>query len=159
LSSAQVSIQPLPLTGREVMGLDVGLKDLPATAEGVGVEHPRLKRQAARLGERILQKVRRQQGDYHLRTALALPRHYDILYLADPRAANLVRSHCRSRSFSDSGRASSGPCSPARQHGPERESCWSHAGVMLESCWSHTGVSTMLRAGTVSERWLRSPWR
>ena len=47
--------------------------------------------------------MRRQRRDFHHKTALALLRQYDIIYLEDLRVANLVRSHHLSKSISDAG--------------------------------------------------------
>src|SRR5262249_44451289 len=106
---------------------DVGLQVFLAKAEGAAVENPRHYRRtakalvtvqkrlsrrkkrgkrgwkAARLVAGKHQTVRRQRRDVHLMTALALVCHLNVLCLADLSAANLVRSHCRSKSISDAG--------------------------------------------------------
>jgi putative transposase len=49
------------------------------------------------------QKVRRQRTDFHHKTALALVRQYDVLYLEDLQVANMVRNHHLAKSISDAG--------------------------------------------------------
>jgi putative transposase len=113
-SCADVPTEPLPLTGRET-GIDVGLKVFLITAEGQPVENPR----HYRTGERALKKaylrvwrrkqgshrrrkavqvlakqhqhVRRQRSDFHHKTALALVRTYDTIYIEAIQAANVSR--------------------------------------------------------------------
>jgi putative transposase len=113
-SCVDVPAQPLPLTGQET-GIDVGLKVFLITAEGDGVENPRhyrraereLKKAQRRVSRRkkgskrrkkaaqVLakrhQKVRRQRTDFHHKTALALMRRYDTIYLEDLQISNLSR--------------------------------------------------------------------
>ena len=113
-SCVDVPMQPLPLTGQET-GIDVGLKAFLITAEGAMVENPhhyrraerelkkaqrrvsrrkkgskRRKRAAQVLAKRH-QKVRRQRRDFHHKTALALVRQYDTIYLEDLQISNLSR--------------------------------------------------------------------
>jgi IS605 OrfB family transposase len=114
ISCAEVPTEPLPLTGRET-GIDVGLKVFLVTADGKAVENPRLYRKAeqqlARAPRRVSrrkkgskrrkkavkllarkhQKVQRQRGDFHQKTALALVREYDTIYLEDLQVCNMVR--------------------------------------------------------------------
>jgi putative transposase len=109
-----VPTKPLPLTGRET-GIDVGLKVLLVTADGTYVENPgitakpnknrrrlsvacRGARRAVGVGgkrwgsaPRRIQKVKRQRHDFHHKTALALVREYDVIYLEDLRIRNLSR--------------------------------------------------------------------
>ena len=125
-SCAEAPIQPLPLTGHET-GIDVGLKSFLVTAEGEVVENPRhyrkaerdlkkaqrrvsrrkkgsnRRRKAVKLLARKQQKVRRQRQDFHHKTALALVRQYDTIYLEDLRVRNLVRNHHLAKSISDAG--------------------------------------------------------
>jgi putative transposase len=113
-SCAEVPVEPLPLTGCET-GLDVGLKVFLVTAEGESVENPRHHRKAERELKiaqkrvsrrkpgskrrrravtqcaRKYQKVKRQRTDFHHKTALALVRQYDVLYLEDLQIRNLTR--------------------------------------------------------------------
>jgi putative transposase len=113
-SCVEVPAQPLAQTGQET-GIDEGLKVFLITADGQIVESPRHHRTA----ERELQKaqrhvsrrkkgskrrakaaahcgkkqqhVRRQRSDFHHKTALALVRQYDTIYVEAMQAANLSR--------------------------------------------------------------------
>jgi putative transposase len=111
-SCADVPIEPLPLTGRET-GIDVGLRVFLITADGQPVENPRhyrtaekqLKKAQLRVSRRkqgskrrrkavlVLAKqhqhVRRQRRDFHHKTALALVRAYDTIYVEAIQPANL----------------------------------------------------------------------
>ena len=126
ISCADVPAQPLPPTGRET-GIDVGLKVFLITADGDVVENPRLHRR----GEKQLKKaqrrvsrrkkgskrrgkavgllgkqhqtVKRQRADFHHKTALALLRDYDTIYLEDLQVANMVRNRHLAKSISDAG--------------------------------------------------------
>jgi putative transposase len=114
LACAEVPIEPLPPTGRET-GIDVGLKVFLTTAEGDAVENLRHHRTAerdlkkaqkhvsrrkkgskrrakaaAQCGKKH-QHVRRQRSDFHHKTALALVRQYDVIYVEAMQAANLSR--------------------------------------------------------------------
>ena len=121
-----VPVQPLPPTGAET-GIDVGLKVFLVTADGAVVENPRhyrkaekqlvkaqrrvsrrklgsnRRRKAVRVLARKHQKVKRQRRDFHHKTALALLRRYDVIYLEDLRVANLVQNPYLSKSISDAG--------------------------------------------------------
>ena len=125
-SCVDVPVQPLPPTGQET-GIDVGLKVFLVTAEGVIIENPRHYRKAERelkkaqrrvsrrkkgskrrkkavqLLARKHQKVKRQRRDFHHKTALALLRQYDTIYLEDLQVANLVRNSHLSKSIHDAG--------------------------------------------------------
>jgi len=126
ISCADVPAQPLPPTGRET-GIDVGLKVFLITADGDVVENPRLHRR----GEKQLKKaqrrvsrrkkgskrrgkavgllgkqhqtVKRQRADFHHKTALALLRDYDTIYLEDLQVANMVRNRHLAKRISDAG--------------------------------------------------------
>ena len=113
-SCAEVPIEPLPLTGKET-GIDVGLNVFLVTAEGEPVDNPRYARRAGReltKAQRCVsrrkkgsqrwrkaihqcaqkhQKVKRQRSDFHHKTALALVRKYDTIYLEDLQIRNLSR--------------------------------------------------------------------
>jgi putative transposase len=110
----EVPTQPLPITGQET-GIDVGLKVFLITADGADVENPRhyrraerrLKKAQQRVSRRkqgskrrkkavqVLarkhQKVKRQRTDFHHKTALALVRAYDTIYLEDLQISNMSR--------------------------------------------------------------------
>jgi putative transposase len=124
ISCAEVPIVPLPATGQET-GIDVGLKVFLITADGEAVENPRhyrkaerrlaraqrrvsrrtkgstRRRKAVQLLQRHHQRVQRQRRDFHHKTALALLRQYDVIYLEDLQVANLVRNHHLAKSISD----------------------------------------------------------
>src|SRR5258707_11497580 len=113
-SCADVPTAPLPLTGRET-GIDVGLKVFLIPAEGDVVANPRHYRKAekalAKAQQRVRrrkkgskrrkkavkllakqhQHVRRQRADHHHKTALALVRQYDTIYVEAIQPANLSR--------------------------------------------------------------------
>src|SRR5260221_3260113 len=125
-SCAEVPAQPLPPTGRET-GIDVGLKVFLITAEGDAVENPRhyrpgekklakaqrrvsrrkkgSKRRRKAVGhlQRAHQTVQRQRADFHHKTALALLREHDVIYLEDLRVANMVRNPHLAKSITDAG--------------------------------------------------------
>jgi putative transposase len=124
ISCADVPIAPLPATGHET-GIDVGLKVFLITADGQVVENLRYYRKAERalrkaqrrvsrrtkgsrrrrkaiaLLKRTHQHVQRQRHDFHHKTALALLRTYDVIYLEDLRVANMVRNHHLAKRISD----------------------------------------------------------
>jgi putative transposase len=126
ISCAEVSVEPLPLSGNET-GIDVGLKVFLVTADGEVVENPRHYRAAERrlaraqrrvsrrtkgskrhrkavhLLARTHQKVKRQRTDFHHKTSLALLRAYDVIYLEDLQVCNLVRNRHLAKSISDAG--------------------------------------------------------
>jgi putative transposase len=113
-SCADVPTEPLPLTGKET-GIDVGLQVFLITADGQIVENPRhyrtaekrLKKAQQRVSRRQKgskrrakavrqcakqhQHVRRQRLDFHHKTALALVRAYDTIYVEAMQPANLSR--------------------------------------------------------------------
>jgi putative transposase len=106
IACAEVPTAPLPPTGREI-GIDVGVRVLLVTADGVVVQNPRYyrkaerylakcqhrvaqrqqgshrRRKAAKLLAKAHQTVRRQRTDFHHKTALALVRQFDAIYLED----------------------------------------------------------------------------
>src|SRR5262249_40928596 len=128
-SCAEVSIQQLPVTGRET-GIDVGLKVFLATADGETVENPRHLRkseqQLAKAQRRVSrrkkcsnrcnkakkllakkhQKVRRQRRDFHHKVSLLLVREYDTIYIEDLRVATMMRNRHLAKSLADAGWAS-----------------------------------------------------
>ena len=125
-SCADVPTEPLPLTGRET-GIDVGLTVFLVTAEGDVVENPRhyrcgeqrlakaqrrvsrrkkgsnRRKKAVKLLAKAHQHVKRQRADHHHKTALALLRQYDVIYLEELRVRNMVRNRHLAKSISDAG--------------------------------------------------------
>jgi putative transposase len=113
-SCAEVPIYPLLLSGRET-DIDVGLKVFLITADGDLVANPRHNRKAERELKKAQQRVsRRKQGskrrakavrqyarkqqhvrlqrsDFHHKTALALVRQYDTIYVEAIQPANVSR--------------------------------------------------------------------
>jgi putative transposase len=111
-SCAEVSVAPLPETGRET-GIDVGLKVFLITAAGEAVANPRHSRQAGRalmkaqqrvsrrrktsnrrkkavnLLAKKHQQVRRQRTYVHHKAALALVCQYDTIYYEAIQPAHL----------------------------------------------------------------------
>jgi putative transposase len=59
------------------------------------------RRKAVTLLKRHHQTVQRQRCDFHHKTALALLRQYDTIYLEDVRVANMVRNHHLAKRISD----------------------------------------------------------
>ncbi|MGH2516074.1 MAG: RNA-guided endonuclease InsQ/TnpB family protein [Ktedonobacterales bacterium] len=126
ISCAEVPTQPLPLTGRET-GIDVGLKVFLVTADGDVVDNPRhyrtaekalakaqkcvsrrkkgsqRRKKAVTLCGKKHQHVRRQRTDFHHKTALALVRAYDTIYVEDLQVRTMVRNHHLAKSISDAG--------------------------------------------------------
>ena len=126
ISCADVPIAPLPLTGRET-GIDVGLKVFLITADGEMIANPRhyrtaekrlakaqrrvsrrkkgsnRRKKAVALLKRAHQHVQRQRRDFHHKTARALLRAYDTLYLEDLQVRNMVRNRHLAKSISDAG--------------------------------------------------------
>jgi putative transposase len=126
VSCAEVPMQPLPPTGCET-GIDIGLKVFLVTADGQVLENPRPYRTAERalrkaqrrvsrrkqgsqrrrkaivLLQRTHQRMQWQRRDFHHKTALALLRTYDAIYLEDLQVRNLVRNHTLAKSISDAG--------------------------------------------------------
>jgi putative transposase len=106
---------------------DVGLKVFLITADGGAVENPRhyrkAEKQLAKAQKRVSrrkkgskrrkkavalcakqhQHVRRQRTDFQHKTALALLRTSDTIYLEDLRVAHLVRNRHLAKSISDAG--------------------------------------------------------
>jgi putative transposase len=61
------------------------------------------RKKAVKLLARQHQHVQRQRRDFHHKTALALLRQYDTIYLEDLRVANLVRNRHLAKSIADAG--------------------------------------------------------
>jgi putative transposase len=52
---------------------------------------------------RAYQKVKRQQQDFHHKTALALVLQYDTVYYEDLQTVNMLKNHHRAKSIADAG--------------------------------------------------------
>jgi putative transposase len=126
ISCANVAARPLPAIGQET-GIDAGLKVFLITADGLAVANPRHYRRGekklAKASKRVSsrkqgskrrgkavrqlakthQRVKRQRADFHHKTALALLRQYDTIYLEDLRVANMVWNRRLAKSISDVG--------------------------------------------------------
>jgi putative transposase len=63
------------------------------------------RRKALALLIRHHQPVQRQWRDFHHKTALALLKQYDVVYLEDFQVRNLVRNHSLATSISNAGMA------------------------------------------------------
>jgi putative transposase len=61
------------------------------------------RKRAVVLLKRAHQKVRRQRCDFHHKTARALVRRYDVIYLEDLQVANMVRNPRLAKSIQDAG--------------------------------------------------------
>ena len=124
ISCTEVPTKPLPPTSQET-GIDVGLKVFLITADGEIVENPRHYRKAEKqlatahrrvsrrqkgsnrrkkavaLLKRKHQKVQRQRRTFQHKTALALLRQYEVIYLEDLQVRNLLRNPYLAKSISD----------------------------------------------------------
>jgi putative transposase len=124
ISCAEVPTTPLPPTGCET-GIDVGLKVFLITADGEILQNPRhyrtaesqlakaqrrvsrrkkgshRRRKAIALLKRKHQQIARQRRDFHHKTALALLRQYDTIFLENLQVRNLVRNPHLAKSSSD----------------------------------------------------------
>jgi putative transposase len=125
-SCTEVPVQPLPQTGYDT-AIDVGVKVFLITADGEIVENPRhyrkaekqlakaqrrvsrrkkgshRRRKAVALLKRKHQQVQRQRRDFHHKTALALLKRYDTIYLEELQVRNMVRIRALGKSISDAG--------------------------------------------------------
>jgi putative transposase len=125
-SCADVPTQPLSLTGQET-GIDLGLESFATLADGSQIANPRIfrvaemnlkraqrrvsrrkkgshrRRKAVKLLAKAHQTVRWTRTDFHHKTALALVKDYDTIYLEDLQVANMVRNHALAKSISDAG--------------------------------------------------------
>ena len=146
ISCAEVPTEPLPLTGRET-GIDVGVKVFLVTADGEDVENPRHHRNAEKglkeaqkcvsrrkkggerwwkaVGQcaRKYQKVKRQRCDFQHKTALALVREYDVIYLEDLQVRNLSRRP-QARSNGNGGYLHNGAAQKAGLNKAIRDAGW-----------------------------------
>ncbi|HET8907357.1 MAG TPA: transposase [Ktedonobacterales bacterium] len=125
-SCADVPTQPLELTGQET-GIDVGLESFATLSDGTMIHNPRChrkaerrlktaqrrvsrrkkggnrRRKAVKLLAKAHQTVKRQRQDFQHKTALALVRQFDTIYLEDLQVTNMVRNHHLAKSISDAG--------------------------------------------------------
>ena len=125
-SCADISVQPLPLTGEEI-GIDLGLESFATLANGEHIANPRhyrkaekslakaqrrkdrckrgskRRRKAVKLLAKKHQKVARQRRDFHHKTALALLKQYDTVYFEALQVANLAQNEHLAKSIYDSG--------------------------------------------------------
>jgi putative transposase len=123
-SCAEVPVQPLPPRGQET-GIDMGLTSFATLSNGVHIFNPRWHRKAERrlktaqrrvsrrqkgsqrrrkavtLLAKAHLKVQRQRQDFHHKTALAVVREHDTIYLENLQVANMVRNHRLVKSISD----------------------------------------------------------
>jgi putative transposase len=126
ISCAEVSVQPLPLTG-ETTGIDLGLESFATLADGSQIANPRVfrvvelnlkraqrrvsrrckgshrRKKAVQLLARAHQRVRQARVDFHHKTALAIVRQYDTIYHEDLQTANMVKNHHLAKSIADAG--------------------------------------------------------
>jgi putative transposase len=125
-SCADVPIQPLPPTGRDT-GIDLGIEAFATQSDDTRIFSPgwyrkadralktaqrcvsrrkkgsSRRRKAVTLFAKAHLKVKRQRQDCHHKTALALVRHYDVIYHEDLQTANMVKNHHLAKSISDAG--------------------------------------------------------
>ncbi len=125
-SCADVPITRLPLTGQET-GIDLGLASFATLADGSQIANPRIfrvaelnlkraqrrvsrrkkgskrRRKAIKLLAKAHQTVKRQRQDFHHKTALALVRQYDTIYVEALQTANLLKNHHLAKSITDAG--------------------------------------------------------
>jgi putative transposase len=112
-SCADVPVQPLPATGQET-GVDLGIEAVATLSNGTRIFHPgwyrkaeralktaqrrvarrkpgsNHRRQAVTLLTKAHQTARRQQQDFHHKTALALVRANDAIYHEEVQTANML---------------------------------------------------------------------
>jgi putative transposase len=125
-SCADVPTQTLPATNQET-GIDLGIEAFATLSDGTRIFSPgwyrkaeqalktaqrrvsRRKKGSARRRKAVAllakahQKVKRQRGDFHHKTALALVRTNDAIYHEDLQTANMVRNHRLAKSIQDVG--------------------------------------------------------
>jgi putative transposase len=126
ISCADVSVQPLPMTGQET-GIDLGIEAFFTLGDGAHILTPsyyrkaeaylrRCQRRVARrkkgshrrrkavaLLAKAHQHIRNQRRDFHHREACKLVQAYDVIYHEDLRVANMVRNHHLAKSIGDAG--------------------------------------------------------
>ncbi len=175
ISSAEVPTEPLPPTGRET-GIDVGLTVFLVTADGEDVENPRHHRKAEKglkkaqrrvsrrkkgrkrwwkaVGQcaRKYQKVKRQRRDFQHKTALALVREYDAIYLDDLQVRNLSRRP-RAKSDSKGGNLHNGASQKAGLNKSINDAGWNAFRRLLtcKAAWAGTRVEAIPPAFTTQD--------
>ncbi|MBI3022530.1 MAG: IS200/IS605 family element transposase accessory protein TnpB, partial [Thaumarchaeota archaeon] len=123
---------PQPQTNKQKffvspVGVDLGLKSLIATTEGVKIHHPRFLRKAERRLRRLQRnlsrtqrssenrgrkrrlfavqssRVSRQRADFNHKLSVELVRNHDLIAFEDLQVRNMVRNHALAKSISDAG--------------------------------------------------------
>ena len=139
-----VEIEPLPKTGA-VCGVDLGIKDLAITSDGVKYPNPRylydaekklakLNRELARKSSgskrrekarikyaKQCEKVANQRRDYLQKLTTELIRNYDVICIEDLPTQNLMKNHCIAKSIIDASSVSFVGSWSTRQTGMERK--------------------------------------
>jgi putative transposase len=127
ISCADARMQPLPLTGGQETGIDMGLESFAALANGTMIHNPRCyrhaefrlktaqrtvsrrkkgsnrRKKAIKLLAKAHLKVRRQRRDFQHKTALKLVREYDTIYYENLQVANMLRNRQLAKSIADVG--------------------------------------------------------
>jgi putative transposase len=123
----QMIQEPVKAFFTSPVGVDLGLKSLIATTDGVKVPHPRFLRKAERrlaLLQRGLSrrqkgsqnrnrtrrllavrssKVSRQRADFNHKLSAELVREHDLVAFEDLKVRNLIRNHALAKSITDAG--------------------------------------------------------
>jgi putative transposase len=176
VSCAEVPAQSLSETGRET-GIDVGLKVFLVTADGEAVENPRHYRRAERylvkcqrrVSKRVKgshrrrkaigvlakahQTVQRQRCDFHHKTALALVRAYDTLYVEAIQPANLSRRPEPKPNENGNGYEHNGASRKAGLNKSIQDAGWRHFLTILacKAAWAGKRVEAVSPAYTTQE--------
>jgi len=122
-----VPLQDLVTNFVSPVGVDLGLKSLIVTSDGLEVAHPRFLRKAERNLKRLQRmlshkkknsknrfkarqriasqyaKMRRQRTDFNHKLSTALVRRHDFIAFEDLRIRNMVKNHCLAKSIHDAG--------------------------------------------------------
>jgi len=115
-----------PLSG-ETVGVDVGIENFATLSTGEAVENPEFLREseaelktaqrkvsrrkkgskrrgkAVKLLQKKHQKIRRQRGDFHHKTAFKVVREFDAIAVEDLNIKGMVKNHHLAKSISDAG--------------------------------------------------------
>lgn len=116
---------PIPLSERSVVGIDVGLTTFCTLSDGTTIENPRwfrteekrlakaqrkfsgcekgtTKRRKQRLAvARIHEKIANRRKDFAYKTAHTLTQTYDLLVFEDLSIQNMMKNHCLAKSIGD----------------------------------------------------------